>query len=133
MQPWAEPEASARNDADLDESDPRAQLMAGTQGQLLAYAIELGLEPKRSAAKPVLVDMVLTELARRAEEQRLADEAAATAAAASSSGESDPGGSGQAADDPGATASGEAATPPSDGTGGAIVLGDLPASAKIGG
>jgi hypothetical protein len=83
--------------------------------ELKARAKELGL-----AATGKVADL---EARITAEEQRLAEEAAATAAAASSSGEGNQGGGQTPADDPDASATGEAGTPPASGEGGATVLG----------
>lgn len=96
---------------------------APTKAQLVARAEELTLELPKRATNAQLTAAIA------AEEARLADEAAAAAAAeASSSGEGDQGGEGTPADDPDATATGEAGTPPET-VPGAITLGDLPAGA----
>ena len=79
--------------------------------ELKARAKELGL--------PAMGKSDDLAAAIAAEETRLAEEAAA-----SSSGEGDQEGGSEPADDPDASAAGEAGTPPASGTGGAIVLGD---------
>ncbi len=110
---YADPdEGSARNDGEP------------TAAQLRERAAELGLTLRARDTKAEIAAAIA------AEETRLAEEAAA-----SSSGEGDQEGGSEPADDPDASSSGEAGTPPeptgSD-TGGAIVLGDLPAGAKVG-
>jgi hypothetical protein len=99
---------------------------------LLEYAGLLGLTIATSTKVGDVRASIEAELARRAElKAPLVDEAAAAAAAASDSGEGDEGGS-KLADDPDATATGEAGTPPdSSSSTGAITLGDLPDSAKV--
>jgi hypothetical protein len=82
---------------------------------LKARAKELGL--------PAVGKVADLEAAIAAEETRLAEEAAAAAATASSSGEGGQEGDVTPADDPDASATGEAGTPPADAAGGAIVLG----------
>lgn len=92
------------------KGDEPAGLEAMSKAQLLELADELGIEHVKKPSNDWLVEAI------GAEQQRLADEAAAAKAAAeaSDSGEGDQGGSGTPADDPDASPSGEAGSPPSD-------------------
>lgn len=104
---------------DLPRGNSEAEPAPSTKAELRARADELGLSLPQRATNDQLAAAIA------AEESRLADEAAE--GQASDSGEGDQGGDGTPVDDPDATATGEAGTPPE--APGAITLGDLPSGA----
>lgn len=117
---------------DVDETPPQIDLTTAKKKAMLEYAALLGLEITTRTKIDDVRASIEAELARRAELRApLVDEAAV--ALVSDSDEGDQGGDGTPADDPDASASGEAGPPPSTGedTGGAVTLGDLPSGAVV--
>lgn len=122
-------EAAGRDEAEATGKEPRV-------ADLRARAAELDLEVSARATKAQLQELIAEAEARLAAKASV-EASPAVAAPAAGAGGDDQGGDSTPASDPDATAAGEAGTPPETeagaSTGGAIVLGDLPAAAKIGG
>lgn len=110
---------------EVDQTPPQIDIVTANKPALLEYAGLLGLHLVSRASKDDVRAAIEAELKRRSElNAPLVDEAAT----AQLSDTGDQGGS-TSADDPDASATGEADTPPV--STGAVTLGDLPDGAKV--